>query len=309
MELFDWLFYTQTTPCWPILSKYHLFLTIFYTSDLIWPILVTSSLYKEYVNVLFREHTSSFFMNSPLVRHVHGLVCTLVIFMVYFVYFILLDEIILRDILWLRARTSGDLFCTYTFFGDLFCTQGTFLMALPLHLTLLVWYFMFTFASTSGDLFCTHTYSCCLTLYKGPFRRLNHFIPPHFDQSPISTTSSWLGLYTSNFYGLFCSFSSPWWANFYLRDFLTMCTYLCWPILYIRNFLTAYSVHKTPHMDLFILCTTFSWLRPEKFATVLFCIFTSPWWAYFYILWLPARLSGDVFCTHPTSWWPILYEG
>ena len=135
MELFDWLFYTQTTPCWPILSKYYLFLTIFYTSDLICPILGTYSLYKENFNVLFCKHTSSFFMYSQLVPHVHDLVCTLVIFMVYFVYFLLLDEIILRDILWLRARTSGDLFCTGTSSWWPVLYIRNFLMALPLHLT------------------------------------------------------------------------------------------------------------------------------------------------------------------------------
>ena len=97
-----------------------------------------------------------------------------------------------------------------------------------------------------------------------------------------------------------------------------MCTYLCWPILYIRNFLTAYSVHIPPHIDLFILCTTFSWLRPEKFASVLFCIYfslvglflhfmatcTSLWWCILYTSHLLVTYSvrrvvfEGLFCTH-----------
>ena len=49
-----------------------------------------------------------------ILPHVHELVYTLVIFMAYFVYFLLLGELILRDILWLRARNFSDLFCTRT---------------------------------------------------------------------------------------------------------------------------------------------------------------------------------------------------
>ena len=69
-----------------------------------------------------------------ILSHVHYLVCTLVIFMAYFVYFLLLGELILRDILWRRARTSGDLFCTYTSSLWPILYIKNFLMALSLHI-------------------------------------------------------------------------------------------------------------------------------------------------------------------------------
>ena len=60
-----------------------------------------------------------------------------------------------------------------------------------------------------------------------------------------------------------------------------------------KDFLTAYSVHIPPYVDL------------NFFFYGLFFIFTSPWWAYFYIY--NARMSADLICTPTLSWWPILY--
>ena len=93
-----------------------------------------------------------------------------------------------------------------------------------------------------------------------------------------------------------------------------MCTYLCWPILYIRNFLTAYSVHIPPHVDLFILWTTYSWLR---LCTIMYNFFSlvglflhfmstcmSLWWCILYTYPLLVTYSvrrevfEDLFCTH-----------
>ena len=69
-----------------------------------------------------------------ILPHVDDLVYTLVIFMAYFVYFLLLGELILRDILWLRARTFGDLFCTRTSSWWPILYIRNFLMALSLHI-------------------------------------------------------------------------------------------------------------------------------------------------------------------------------
>ena len=103
-------------------------------------------------------------------------------------------------------------------------------MSLCLH----EWYFMATWLPTSDDLFCAHTLSCWPILYMNKFLMaysvhippmLTYFfyVPPIHDLNPISTTSSWISLYTSNFYCLICSLSSPWWANLYLRDILWPC--------------------------------------------------------------------------------------
>ena len=98
-----------------------------------------------------------------------------------------------------------------------------------------------------GDLFCTY----------GTFWWLFVYIPPpHF-----------LSLYTIAFYGVFCIFTSSW-RSFYMGG-IYIRTFLCWPILYRCPLLVTYSVH---------------W---EHFCTLLFyglfCIFTSPWWAYLYL--------------------------
>ena len=84
-------------------------------------------------------------------------------------------------------------------------------------------------------------------------------IPPNINLNPKSTTSSWLSLYTINFYGLFCSFSSPWWANLFLRDIFWPCARISADWFCTRNFLTAYSVHLPPRVDLLLLCTTYLW--------------------------------------------------
>ena len=90
------------------------------------------------------------------------------------------------------------------------------------------------------------------------------------------------------------------------------CTHHWWPILqtylifvrqvilYILRFLMAFSVHIPPNVDLISISPTSSWpcLYTRDFYG-LFCIFTSPWWAYVYIFYV---------CTPALSWWPILYK-
>ena len=180
MELFDSLFFIHTSKRWPKFYKYHLFMFVVF-EGLFWqktsPFLTSSIqvpplLHEFYglfclffssswawiylrdnlwlhVHVLLVTYTSwlwhilyikkilmFYSVNIPphFLPHVHDLVCTLVIFMVYFV-FLLLDELILRDILWLRAHTSGDLFCTGTSSWWPILYIRNFLIALSLHLT------------------------------------------------------------------------------------------------------------------------------------------------------------------------------
>ena len=68
-----------------------------------------------------------------------------------------------------------------------------------------------------------------------------------------------------------------------LDDLFCTHTSSWWPILYIRNFLKAYSVHIPSHIWLF-----------SKRHLYLWCFMST-------------CAPGDLFCTHTTSWWPILY--
>ena len=80
-----------------------------------------------------------------------------------------------------------------------------------------------------------------------------------------------------------------------------------WPVLYIWNFLIAYFVHTSVHIDLFSVNTTSSWLSlyTSDVNSLLFSLFASH--HVIDILWVRARTFGDLFCTRTFSWWPILY--
>ena len=82
---------------------------------------------------------------------------------------------------------------------------------------------------TCGDKFSTHllfvTYSVHKELFDGLFyRHTSQYWPKSYKYHFFMT---WfvihLFMYTSNFHGLFCSFSSPRWTNFYLRDIFWPC--------------------------------------------------------------------------------------
>ena len=149
-------------------------------------------------------------------------------------------------------------------------------------------------ARSSGDLFWTY----------GTFWLLFLNTPVHVDLLSIITTYSWPSLYTSQFYVLFCIFTSPWWAYHYMGDILWItcacssgdlfCTHTSslWPIL---NFLTAYSEHTNPHVYVFSISTYY--LFYIDFYG-LFGLFFSPWRAYIYLRYFMT-------CTY--LWFPILY--
>ena len=69
-----------------------------------------------------------------------------------------------------------------------------------------------------------------------------------------------------------------------------------WHIYYLHVLLVTYSVQKG-------LLNGLCWSKFPFYDV--FPIFTSPWWAYFYIY--NARMSGDLICWPTLSWWPILY--
>ena len=113
-------------------------------------------------------------------------------------------------------------------------------------------------------------------------------IPPHVGLLSISTTYLWPNSYTCAFYGLFCIFISP-----------------CWAYLFI-----------------FYSCVCLSLLKRYFMTTYLFFMTNSVHIVYYFVYllllggiiftfsgWLRARLSGDVFCTHTSYGWRILYEG
>ena len=131
--------------------------------------------------------------------------------------------------------------------GNLFCTYGSF------------W-----------RLFCTYTSPCLAYSLQVP--RLHSYS------------------YTSDFCGLFCFLLQ--------KTYHIMIVHIPQVMYSVHIPLVTYSVHRPSHGDLF--CTKETFLYPTYFYG-LFCIFTSPWWAYLYlgnILWQRARPSGDLFCTH-----------
>ena len=134
-------------------------------------------------------------------------------------------------------------------------------------------------------------------------------IPPNVDLISISPTSSWPCLYTRDFYGLFCIFTSPWWAYVYIF-YVYMCTYLWWHNAFPCPHLLTYSVcmelsyctflHTPPQVDLFSISTNSSW--PTLYTSIFYDLFlslTCPLWNYFiewYFMATRAWTSGDLFC-------------
>ena len=151
-------------------------------------------------------------------------------------------------------------------------------------------------ARSSGDLFLTY----------GTFWLLFLNTPAHVDLLSISTTYSWPSLYTSQFYVLFCIFTSPWSTYHYMGDISwitcarSSCDLFCthtsslWLIL---NLLTAYSVHTSPPCWHIFKKYLLPILYTIDFYG-LFCLFYSFWRAYIYLRYFMT-------CTY--LWWPILY--
>ena len=184
--------------------------------------------------------------------------------MAYFVYLLLLGELIFTYFMAKCECTSCDLFCLREFsFWPIIYTKY-FLMAYSLQLYSLFWRFLMAFS--------VH-------------------ITPNVDLIPISPTSSWPCLYTRDFYDLFCIFTSPWWAYVYIF-YVYMCTYLWWHTPYTCPLLLTYSVcmelsdctflHTTPQVDLFSFSTnsSCSTLYTSNFYD-LFRSLTCPLWDYF----------------------------
>ena len=80
---------------------------------------------------------------------------------------------------------------------------------------------------------------------------------PSVDLFSVSITSSWPSLYSRDVNSIFWLFTSHWWAYHYVIDFISLRTHtsgdlfytnsLSWGfILYIKNYLMAYSVHTPP---------------------------------------------------------------
>ena len=104
---------------------------------------------------------------------------------------------------------------------------------------------------TYGDLFCTLTSSYWSILYICNFL-IAYFLHTPFDPFNVSITCSWPSLYTNDVNSLY---TSPWWAYHYLIDIISLRTLTSGDIfctntlssgsiLYVRNYLMAYSVHR-----------------------------------------------------------------
>ena len=183
----------------------------------------------------------------------------------YFVYLLLLGGLIFTFPGWLRARLSGDVFCTHTSYGDVFCTKGFFkglfcthtfacftifykdhlfnFVYLLLGELKFMWCFMSTY--TPGDLFCTHTSSWWTILYTWSFLRVYSIhLPPYVDLNSISTTSCLV--YTlRNFTAYFVYFFSLLSLSLFGCYFMAyMCMFLCCPIQYIYILMVTYSLYK-----------------------------------------------------------------
>ena len=137
----------------------------------------------------------------------------------------------------------------------------------------------------------------------------------------ISNTSSWLSLYTCDFYGLFSSLTCPLWD--YVIDWYFMATcartsgdlictrnFTWWRILYSWIILQGLILYTYfPLFDLFSISTTSS--RPSFYSSYFMAYFV-------YLLHLPELIvtyfmatwvlkHGTPFTTQSIFWWPLLY--
>ena len=133
-------------------------------------------------------------------------------------------------------------------------------------------------------------------------------IPPNVNVIPISPTSSWPCLYTRDFYGLFCIFTSPL-VSLCLHisclhmhvPLVTYCVHMPSLAHIFCMFLMPNSVHIPTHVDEFSMSITTSDLICTRVTFI----------AYFVYLVLIGELIftwyifNGYMCTH--NWWTILY--
>ena len=141
-------------------------------------------------------------------------------------------------------------------------------------------------------------------------------IPSHVDVFSVITISSWRICTVMKFFPILFIYVLL--VSLCLHEWYFMATWVptsddifcgltlsCWPILYMPKFLIAYFVHINP---LNSIRTTSSWSD----------LYISDFYGQFYLLLLDrifftyflascAPTSGDLYCTHTSSWWPILY--
>ena len=146
-------------------------------------------------------------------------------------------------------------------------------------------------------------------------------IPKYFNLVTYSVNIPCLGNLSCFSWFFFCVFTSPWWNILYMRPLfasflhvLSLCDLFCthtftgWPILYtylsfITDSLHIYTSFWFPFLDIHPPCwdNFYMWVFFASYAHVLqlgdlFCTHISPWWP---ILWL--------FVHSPPLWWDILY--
>ena len=148
------LFCISISPCWA-------YLFIFYSC-------MCLSLLKRYFMT-----TYLFFMTNSV--HI----------VYYFVYLLLLGGLIFTFSGWLRARLSGDVFCTHTSYGDIFCKKG-FL-----------------------GLFCTHTFTCLTIFYKDHLFNFVYLLL----RGELQFMWCFMSTYTPG--DLFCTRTFSWWPILY----------------------------------------------------------------------------------------------
>ena len=169
-------------------------------------------------------------------------------------------------------------------------------------------------ARSSGDLFWTY----------GTFWLLFLNTPAHVDLLSISTTYSWPSLYTSQFYVLFCIFTSPWWAYHYMGDISCItraryfgdlfCTHTSSFVTYSELFDGLFWTHISPCWHIFykyLLPILYWFLWPNLF--VLFSLETIYLLEIFYDVHVPVMSYSvhipylcDLFFTYRTFWILIL---
>ncbi len=144
---------------------------------------------------------------------------------------------VLEGLFWTHTSPCWRIFCTNTLWPRDFLAYFAFLLLLA--------ELVFTW-EISSDHTIFYYYMCTYLLWP-IFHRYVHLWPIFYTWNllwPIlytypavltfsisKTTSLDLVLYVSDFYGLLCLFTFPWWDYVYLF-FSYLCTFLWWPILY-----------------------------------------------------------------------------
>ena len=214
--------------------------------------------------------------------------------------------------------TSDDLFCALTlscwpilymttFFDGLFCTHPplfTYILYVPpLHdlictvVTFMANFIYFFLVGFSLHIFWLYVHVLLVTYAVhippiGTYAVHTEVFKGLFSISPCSIYSVHLFVCTSVIF-----------TSYFVYFVLLGELIFTWHIYYLHVPLVTYSEQKVLFNGLFCTHTPPCWSKIPIYDV--FSIFTSPWWAYFYIY--NARMSGDLICTPTLSWWPILY--